>query len=52
MSSQSGPVSQIIAAKLTEKFQPIHLDVINESHMHNVPKGIVDYLPLFAYEKK
>ena len=28
-----------IAAKLTEALGPSHIEVINESHMHNVPKG-------------
>ena len=28
-----------IQKKLTEKFNPIHLDVINESKNHNVPIG-------------
>ena len=35
----SGPVRQTILKKLTEAFKPVHLDVINESYMHNVPKG-------------
>jgi BolA protein len=26
-----------IQTKLMQKFQPLHLDVINESHMHSVP---------------
>lgn len=28
-----------ITAKLTEALLPMHLDVQNESHMHNVPEG-------------
>jgi BolA protein len=28
-----------ISQKLTEAFAPEHLEVINESHMHNVPAG-------------
>lgn len=28
-----------IEAKLNETLDPSHLEVINESHMHNVPKG-------------
>jgi len=28
-----------IAAKLTEDFSPLHLEVIDESHTHNVPEG-------------
>merc|ERR1719348_997518 len=34
-----GPVSSAIQAKLSEALSPVHLDVINESHMHNVPQG-------------
>ena len=30
---------QTITNKLQEAFQPEHLDVINESYMHNVPEG-------------
>jgi stress-induced morphogen len=29
-------VSESIREKLTAAFDPTHLDVINESHMHNV----------------
>lgn len=28
-----------IEQKLTEAFQPVHLEVMNESYMHNVPEG-------------
>ena len=38
MAAATGPIRQAIVRKLTETFRPIHLDVINESHMHNVPK--------------
>lgn len=31
-------IQQIIIDKL-QQFTPIHLEVINESHMHNVPVG-------------
>ncbi|GLG99410.1 Uncharacterized protein GBIM_05875 [Gryllus bimaculatus] len=31
------PVERSIYSKLKETFKPIHLDVLNESHMHNVP---------------
>ena len=33
----SGPVAETITKKLTEAFRPLHLEVRNESHMHNVP---------------
>ncbi|XP_075216178.1 bolA-like protein DDB_G0274169 [Lycorma delicatula] len=32
------PVEAAIRSKLNEKLSPVHLDVINESFMHNVPK--------------
>jgi len=34
-----GPIGQIVRKKLTEKFSPSYLDIINESYMHSVPKG-------------
>lgn len=33
------PVENQIHAKLSQGFQPIHLDVLNESYMHSVPPG-------------
>ncbi|XP_070543955.1 DNA-binding transcriptional regulator BolA-like [Ptychodera flava] len=39
MALSSGPVQAIINKKLTENLQPVHIQVINESYMHNVPKG-------------
>lgn len=32
-------VQDTITRKLQQAFQPAHLDVLNESHMHNVPPG-------------
>ena len=34
-----GPVGTAIAGKLSESFTPSALQVLNESHMHNVPPG-------------
>ena len=34
-----GPIQQKIAQKLTAAFDPLHLEIINESNQHNVPKG-------------
>lgn len=41
MSTQSdaGPIAIAITESLKESLQPVHLEVINESYMHNVPKG-------------
>ena len=33
------PVETEIHNQLIENFQPTHLEVINESHQHNVPPG-------------
>lgn len=39
MADAAGPVARRIRDKLQSAFQPAHLDVLNESYMHNVPKG-------------
>ncbi|KAI9915210.1 hypothetical protein PsorP6_008661 [Peronosclerospora sorghi] len=39
MNETTGPVARRIHKKLVAAFAPLHLEVINESHMHNVPKG-------------
>eukprot|EP00980_Cylindrotheca_fusiformis_P010347 scaffold2299_cov131-Cylindrotheca_fusiformis.AAC.34 len=38
-STSSLPVISSIRQKLTDNLKPIHLDVVNESYMHNVPKN-------------
>lgn len=35
----SGPVQIAITETLAENLTPVHLEVHNESYMHNVPKG-------------
>ena len=37
--SSLGPVALSIQNKLSEQLSPVHLEIINESHMHNVPRG-------------
>lgn len=37
--STSGPIEKAITEAITAKLEPIHLEVVNESYMHNVPKG-------------
>jgi len=32
-------MQQQIEQKLQNAFSPLHLEVVNESHMHNVPEG-------------
>ncbi|MCW8900149.1 MAG: BolA/IbaG family iron-sulfur metabolism protein [Gammaproteobacteria bacterium] len=47
-------VQEIIEKKLADNFNPLHLDVINESNNHNVPEGseshfkVVVVSPAFA----
>lgn len=39
MAHVNNPVQTSIIKKLSESFKPVHIDVINESFKHNVPKG-------------
>jgi len=32
-------IEENITWKLTDRFKPVHLAVVNESYMHNVPRG-------------
>jgi len=38
-SAVAGKVEQLITTKLQSKFSPLHLEVVNESYKHSVPKG-------------
>ena len=45
----TGPVETRITEKLQKAFQPvIHLQVLNESYMHNVPKGSETHFKVFV----
>lgn len=33
------PVETLISSKLQSQFKPTHMDIVNESFKHNVPKG-------------
>lgn len=48
----NGPVAQAITAALSENFQPVHLEVINESYMHNVPKGAETHFKVLVVSEK
>eukprot|EP00516_Mucochytrium_quahogii_P008826 CAMPEP_0203775438 /NCGR_PEP_ID=MMETSP0099_2-20121227/6089_1 /ASSEMBLY_ACC=CAM_ASM_000209 /TAXON_ID=96639 /ORGANISM=" , Strain NY0313808BC1" /LENGTH=110 /DNA_ID=CAMNT_0050674131 /DNA_START=23 /DNA_END=355 /DNA_ORIENTATION=- len=39
MKGALGPIGESIQGKLSSAFSPVHLEVLNESHSHNVPKG-------------
>ncbi len=40
-------VQQTITEKLQNAFSPEHLEVVNESHMHNVPEGSESHFKVF-----
>lgn len=48
----SGPIETAITQTLTENLQPIHLEVINESYMHNVPKGSESHFKVLVVSEK
>lgn len=39
-------VAETIRSKVMSAVEPLHLDVINESHMHNVPPGSESHFKL------
>ncbi|XP_046580659.1 DNA-binding transcriptional regulator BolA-like isoform X1 [Haliotis rubra] len=46
------PVETSIKKKLADAFQPEVLEVINESHMHNVPKGSESHFKVLVVSEK
>jgi acid stress-induced BolA-like protein IbaG/YrbA len=46
------PVELLIRKKLKETFLPVHMDVTNESYMHNVPKGSETHFKVIVVSKK
>lgn len=47
-----GPVEEAIIATLKENLQPVHLEVVNESYMHNVPKGSETHFKVLVVSDK
>ncbi|WP_371188476.1 transcriptional regulator BolA [Thalassotalea maritima] len=45
-------VASIIETKLNDYFQPVHLQVINESYMHNVPEGSESHFKVIVVSDK
>jgi BolA protein len=39
MNTQSNSLAQSIKERLTDSLKPVFIDVIDESHMHNVARG-------------
>nr|CAD7396209.1 unnamed protein product [Timema cristinae] len=48
----SKPVESIIRHKLTSCLNPVHLEVINESYMHNAPKGSESHFKVVVVSEK
>ena len=42
----------VLESKLNKAFRPIHLEVINESHRHNVPKGSETHFKVIVVSDK
>ncbi|XP_014237255.1 bolA-like protein DDB_G0274169 isoform X1 [Trichogramma pretiosum] len=52
MTDSSKPIESVIRQKLKEAFSPTHMDVINESYMHNVPKGAETHFKVVVVSDK
>lgn len=46
------PVETCIRNKLASMFQPMYLDVINESYIHSVPKGSETHFKVVLFSEK
>ena len=46
------PVENSIIEKITKALSPVHLEVINESYMHNVPKGSESHFKVIVVSKE
>jgi BolA protein len=45
-------MQQRIETALREQFSPLHLEVVNESHMHNVPAGSESHFKVTLVSEK
>lgn len=50
--SMINPIETSIREKLSQELQPVHLDVMNESYMHNVPKGSESHFKVVVVSEK
>lgn len=48
----SGPIKTAITEALAAKLDPIHLEVVNESYMHNVPTGSETHFKVLVVSEK
>lgn len=52
MSSVNNIIQESIRTKLQTTLETVHLDVINESYMHNVPKGSETHFKVVVVSKQ
>ena len=52
MSTTPGPVSSSIQSKISQHLSPVHIEIINESYMHNVPKGSETHFKVVVVSEK
>lgn len=52
MSTSSGPIELAIREAISDQLEPIHYEVINESYMHNVPKGAETHFKVLVVSQK
>lgn len=52
MSAISKSVTDTIRDKLSQQLNTAHLDIINESYMHNVPKGAETHFKVVVVSEK
>nr|SVE76786.1 EOG090X0K4K [Daphnia longispina] len=50
--SVKNPMEMLIREKLTDQFSPVHLEILNESYMHNVPKGSETHFKVVVVSNK
>lgn len=46
------PIENSIRTKLSQNLNTVHLDIINESYMHNVPKGSETHFKVIVVSDK
>jgi stress-induced morphogen len=47
-----GPIQKEIETRVTASFAPLHLELENESHTHNVPQGSESHFRLVVVSEK
>jgi stress-induced morphogen len=52
MSTQIGPKEGRIKECLQRELSPLHIEIVNESYMHNVPKGSESHFKVLVVSEK